>query len=55
MSQHLKHRFIFHFNNILVHRVWKYENEQNDVPKSIVKVLFDEENKFLGIQPLKKK
>ena len=34
---------------------YKYENEQNDVPKSIVKVLFDEENKVLGIQPLKKK
>lgn len=33
---------------------YKYENENNDVPKSIVKVVFDEENKVLGIQPLKK-
>jgi hypothetical protein len=33
---------------------YKYENEKNDVPKSIVKVVFDEENKVLGIQPLKK-
>lgn len=33
---------------------YKYENEQNEVPKSIIKVIFDEKNKILGIQPMKK-
>ncbi len=33
---------------------YKYENKQSEVPKSIVKVIFDENNKILGIQPMKK-
>jgi len=33
---------------------YKYENEQSEVPKSIIKVIFDENNKILGIQPMKK-
>ena len=33
---------------------YKYENEQSEIPKSIIKAIFDEENKIIGIQPLKK-
>ena len=33
---------------------YKYENEQSEIPKSIIKVIFDENNKILGIQPMKK-
>lgn len=32
---------------------YKYENDQNEVPKSIIKVIFDDANKILGIQPMK--
>lgn len=32
---------------------YKYENEQSEVPKSIIKVIFDDKNKILGIQPMK--
>lgn len=38
-------------NYLMIH--YKYENEQSEVPKSIIKVIFDEKNKILGIQPLK--
>ncbi len=33
---------------------YKYENEISEIPKSIIKVIFDQKNKILGIQPLKK-
>lgn len=33
---------------------YKYENEHSEIPKSIVKVIFDNDNKILGIQPMKK-
>ena len=33
---------------------YKYENEQSEIPKSLIKVIFDENNKILGIQPMKK-
>jgi hypothetical protein len=33
---------------------YKYENEQSEVPNSIIKVIFDENNKILGVQPMKK-
>lgn len=33
---------------------YKYGNEESEVPKSIIKVIFDEKNKILGIQPMKK-
>lgn len=33
---------------------YKYDNEKIEVPKSMIKVIFDENNKILGIQPMKK-
>ena len=33
---------------------YKYENEQSEAPKSIIKVIFDQNNKILGIQPMKR-
>ncbi|MDR6760817.1 hypothetical protein J2Y38_001015 [Flavobacterium sp. 2755] len=33
---------------------YKYNNELNEVPLSIIKVIFDTENKILGIQPLQR-
>ncbi|MEZ0129787.1 hypothetical protein AB9T88_08485 [Flavobacterium sp. LBUM151] len=33
---------------------YKYENEESEIPKSIIKVIFDEKNKILGLLPMKK-
>ena len=33
---------------------YKYDNEKIEMPKSFIKVIFDENNKILGIQPMKK-
>ena len=33
---------------------YKYENEKSEIPKSLIKVIFDKNNKILGIQPIKK-
>jgi hypothetical protein len=33
---------------------YKYDNEKIEVPKSLIKVIFDEKNKILGVQPMKK-
>lgn len=32
---------------------YKYENDESEIPKSIIKVIFDEDNKILGIEPMK--
>lgn len=32
---------------------YKYDNDPNEVPTSIIKVLFDKENKIIAIQPLR--
>lgn len=39
-------------NNLMLQ--YKYENEKIEVPRSLLKVIFDENNKILGIQPMKK-
>lgn len=41
-------------NYLMLQYKYKYENEQSEIPKSSIKVIFDENNKILGIQPMKK-